>query len=641
MSPKCTFLALAATFLLGAAAIVAADQTPLGHRDFYPSPDRPVGFRGDGSGYFPGATPVTEWAESAPKAVEREYTDRNRKRTGTAWLFTEGASKNIVWKTEMPAWVNGQPIVVGDRVFTMGEPDMLICVDANSGKVLWSRSVSPWHAADLPRDKADKARELYQAYLAVDLFNGLQFHFGTCGRYLDIEKYGPIMDIFIRQELPNILKRLKQVDPEGNYEGPAKQMVEALEVYRANPLDGKGCWKYGKQVKQLTDAIARRIEKITGMKAPLEVPWGNMVGWCMSSPVSDGKYVYASMGQGQTVCFDLNGDLVWARYFEQGKVSTHHVLSPLLAGDVFVDMHGNDVLRGLDKQTGEAKWECRTAAATKSKKGGYYVASHKVVTLGGEPYIVTSQCNIIRAGDGKSVGELPYGEKYGGGAPITGHGDIVVKCANGDGWSDKFRAFKLTREAPDKVTAKMLWEFSRGSYDARPTTAGAFFMCSRDASTVDLATGKVLNKSRDFGGDFRLIAGNVLIATDGGQRDVLGSMWSRRRFDGKVAHVFNTHDVSDAANPKTLSAKNVLGGDNQPRLPDVEKYTPNLWKHPDYYNAKGGRPAHFAHTDTCIFPSGNRLFLRSVSHLYCIGDPEQPYDWNPKSRPEPIAARLR
>jgi len=28
----------------------------------------------------------------------------------------------------------------------------------------------------------------------------------------------------------------------------------------------------------------------------------------------------------------------------------------------------------------------------------------------------------------------------------------------------------------------------------------------------------------------------------------------------------------------------------------------------------------------------NRLFIRTVGHLYCIGDPKVAYNWNPKSR---------
>jgi hypothetical protein len=51
-----------------------------------------------------------------------------------------------------------------------------------------------------------------------------------------------------------------------------------------------------------------------------------------------------------------------------------------------------------------------------------------------------------------------------------------------------------------------------------------------------------------------------------------------------------------------------------------------LWKHPDFYNSQGGRPPHFLNQDTGITALGNRLFLRSVAHLYALGDPAVPYD---------------
>ncbi len=631
---------LVAVAVCGQALADGPTDVPLGHKDFYPSPDRPVGFRGDGNGWFPGATPVSTWQEGTPVRKSKEVTRRGRPRKMDYWEFSDETSKNIVWKVAMPAWANTQPIVVGDRVFTYGEPDMLICVDAYSGKVLWTRTVNPWEAAGLAEDKATLCRELSLIALALDKFIEVQFHFNTCGRYMPSQKYLPMLNIFLGKELPHILAELKKLDPEGGYDGPAKEMVAQLQAYQKEPLEGRKCQGYDKKVNQLKKRINQRIVQISGIKVPMDHPWGNMVGWNMSVPVSDGRHVFVQMGQGQTACFDLNGKLLWQKWFEQDKVSTHHVLSPLLAGDVMVDMHGGGTLRGLDKATGKVLWEAPTAKKTKSRRGGYYVASHRVVHLDGEAYIVTSQCSIIRARDGKPVGEVDYGNQYGGGAPVAGVGDTILKCANGDGWSRPFKAFQLVRTGPDTVIAKLLWEAkASGGYETRIMTPSATYLCSRRGEdVVDTRTGKKLLDSRGFGRSFHLLAGNMLIARDGGQRDPLGSHWSDRREDGKVMIDFETWDVSDPAHPKKLSGQNVLGGENQPRMPSVEKYLPNLWPHPEFYNAKGGKPAHMVHTDTCTFPQGNRLFIRTVSHLYCIGDPEKPYDWNPQSRPDGVLA---
>src|SRR5689334_10242522 len=73
-------------------------------------PSEPVGWRGAGSGQYPLADPVTSWS----------------------------ADRNIRWKTAVGKG-NSTPIVVGSRVFLTSEPDVLICVDAESGRELWRR----------------------------------------------------------------------------------------------------------------------------------------------------------------------------------------------------------------------------------------------------------------------------------------------------------------------------------------------------------------------------------------------------------------------------------------------------------------------------------------------------------------------
>jgi outer membrane protein assembly factor BamB len=46
--------------------------------------------------------------------------------------------KNILWETPLPDHSHGAPIVVGERVFVTSEPDELICIDKNTGKLLWA-----------------------------------------------------------------------------------------------------------------------------------------------------------------------------------------------------------------------------------------------------------------------------------------------------------------------------------------------------------------------------------------------------------------------------------------------------------------------------------------------------------------------
>jgi outer membrane protein assembly factor BamB len=55
-------------------------------------------------------------------------------------------SKNILWMTALPGRSTSTPIIVGDRLFVMCEPDELVCLDKTSGKVQWSAFINYYEA---------------------------------------------------------------------------------------------------------------------------------------------------------------------------------------------------------------------------------------------------------------------------------------------------------------------------------------------------------------------------------------------------------------------------------------------------------------------------------------------------------------
>ena len=63
---------------LSAIASAKAEPLPYGHPDFVPTSERPIGFRGNGSGHFPGATPPSS--------------------------FSEKDGKNVRWSIKLPSW---------------------------------------------------------------------------------------------------------------------------------------------------------------------------------------------------------------------------------------------------------------------------------------------------------------------------------------------------------------------------------------------------------------------------------------------------------------------------------------------------------------------------------------------------------
>jgi hypothetical protein len=55
-------------------------------------------------------------------------------------------TKNIVWMTALPGRSTSTPLLVKDRLFVMAEPDELVCVDKNTGRILWSAFINFYEA---------------------------------------------------------------------------------------------------------------------------------------------------------------------------------------------------------------------------------------------------------------------------------------------------------------------------------------------------------------------------------------------------------------------------------------------------------------------------------------------------------------
>lgn len=70
---------------------------------------------------------------------------------------TEYDEHNIAWMTELPNRSSSTPILVGDRLFVMADPDELLCLDRKSGKILWSASHSTYDALNEEQRRGNPA----------------------------------------------------------------------------------------------------------------------------------------------------------------------------------------------------------------------------------------------------------------------------------------------------------------------------------------------------------------------------------------------------------------------------------------------------------------------------------------------------
>jgi outer membrane protein assembly factor BamB len=101
-----------------------------------PTPEHPVGWRGDGTGRYPAAVPPLAWS-----------------RHKTADGFD---TKNIIWTARMPGPSVATPIIVGDRIFATAEINDLICIDKKTGHILWIRSNSEFEGMKPQEQQASR-----------------------------------------------------------------------------------------------------------------------------------------------------------------------------------------------------------------------------------------------------------------------------------------------------------------------------------------------------------------------------------------------------------------------------------------------------------------------------------------------------
>ena len=97
----------------------ADDFIPLGAPDFRPSMERPFGWRGDGTGRFPGATPVTDWSET----------------------------ENVRWSANVGSSYSS-PVLAEQFVFVLSEPGLLVCLRRADGALRWKLALTPDGLAD-------------------------------------------------------------------------------------------------------------------------------------------------------------------------------------------------------------------------------------------------------------------------------------------------------------------------------------------------------------------------------------------------------------------------------------------------------------------------------------------------------------
>jgi len=187
-----------------------------------------------------------------------------------------------------------------------------------------------------------------------------------------------------------------------------------------------------------------------------------------NSPVTDGKYVYASFGSRGIYAYDFNGKLIWEKdpnvqmrmrnAFGEGT-------APLLAGDrlfIVFDQESESFMVALDKRNGKELW--RVARDERSSWSTPLAIEH-----GGRTEIVVSATNRVRSYDPETGKVLWESAGLGANAiPVPVHQNGIVYVMSG--YRDpKLMAIKLGKQGDLTGSDAIVWSHTRGlAYTASP-----------------------------------------------------------------------------------------------------------------------------------------------------------------------------
>jgi outer membrane protein assembly factor BamB len=279
---------------LNASAGESADAgASLGDANFRPSPQHAVGWRGDGTGRFPGAKPPVKWSRNG----------------------ADGKTENIIWQTEMPSSSPSSAIVAGDRVFVTASHYDLICIDKSTGKILWVRTASPYDAASAEDRAKDPA-----TFKELDALAAERDKMNEKIPTLDAAPVAPVMTSNGKIAVPLV---------------PTSPVV-ALGAEKA-------------KVQKQMDKLIRKIDP-----ARFAATEAGDYGYGSATPASDGAMVYAVNGMGVISCWDFNGVRKWIVY-EHGSAQHHgNHSSPVVVGDNLIAYLS--VYKAFNRMTGAVVW---------------------------------------------------------------------------------------------------------------------------------------------------------------------------------------------------------------------------------------------------------------------------------------------
>lgn len=339
----------------------------------------------------------------------------------TTWQDAEGdkAAVNITWKTKLPSWSNASPVPVGDAIFVCAEPFTLICLDAKTGAIRWQAT------NDYATVKSFAARREAKA--------------------------GKPDDGNLNEDLDGIM----------GDDDTAMNMDESGDELRA-------------MTAELKPKAPPPQEKLP--------PKHGSAGYSSSTPVSDGKHVWAFFGNGVAAGYTVSGERLWIKEIERPTHGHGHSASPCLVGDLLIVPVIN--VHALDARTGEERWQARSGAR---------FGSPVVTRIAGTTCLVTANGEIIETDTGRVVTTGMKGLTYNG--PVVADG-IAVFFNQGAA-----TAYRLPTSLQGEPKAEQIWKAvvpDERMYASPLVTDGRVYCLGQNGTltAIDLESGEIAYKEK-------------------------------------------------------------------------------------------------------------------------------------------------
>jgi len=469
-------------------------------------------------------------------------------------------SKNIRWMTKMTGRSMSQPIIVGERIYIGSGTTDLLCLDKNTGKVLWLRSNTPYDAM------TDEQRAAIPG---------------------------------IKEKIEPLVAKLNALNEETMKALNAAVSPAGLSSDKQAELD-----RTIKVKAEAERAVHLAFRAIDRKKYP--PMYDNEVSASNATPLSDGQFIYWVCGGGMKgpgaqviACFDLDGKRVWSRHDASVGSPEHgnHISPNLVDGKLIYAATGT--LIAFDARTGRELWRNHP---NDWQNEGHGSTSPLVVRIGDASAIVEMRY-IHRASDGTVICPSNV-DIWGVLTPIVENGVIYNPC--------RWHGFK---DPVSFVGVKLPAGLSAG---AKVQTV--LDLDGRDATMPARVDGPIFMVASPLYVDgvvYSVEMGGGLAVVD----TVAGKVLYRQYLDGY--NRFNRFLYGVAASP-TLAGRNIYITDDagythiiQPG-PQLVELGRNVIEN-IHLSGLGGNPCKQECFYTSPFFEGKCMYLRGEEYLYCIG----------------------